>query len=62
MSARGDIVSSQPPADIQALIDRHMTGFNTQDDELHYRLHSDVYVRKRDGLWKIEAQAWGRTS
>jgi hypothetical protein len=25
-----------------------------------HRLHSDVYVRKPDGLWKIEAQAWGR--
>ena len=132
--------SSQPPADIQTLIDAHVNAFNTQDNDLFLRVFGDTAVivdgiapyrwlnpnapanwladvkkwgedlgvtderldyemgfwnvegssayavisgtltitikgqsvirtgtlaytfGKRDGVWKIEAQAWGRTS
>ena len=133
-------MSSKPPAEIEALIDAHVKGFNTQDNDLFFSVFGDTAViidgiapyrwlnphapahwladvekwredldvtherltyemgfwnvedasayaviagtltvtmkgqsvvrtgtlaytfRNRDGVWKIEAQAWGRTS
>ena len=68
--------TNTPPAEIQTLIEVHVNGFNTRDNALFHSVFGDTAViidgiapyrrlntfGKRDGVWKIEAQAWGRTS
>jgi hypothetical protein len=37
-------VTSTPPAEIQALIDAHIKGFNTQDDDLFLSVFGDTAI------------------
>jgi hypothetical protein len=37
-------VTSKPPAEIQALIDAHINGFNTQDSDLFLSVFGDTAI------------------
>jgi hypothetical protein len=53
-------VEAQFPNEIRSLIETHVDAFNTQNA---VRTGTLAYVfAKNAGEWKIEAQAWGRTS
>ena len=60
-------VTSTPPAEIQGLIEAHIKGSGTFSVTLKgqsiVRTGTLAYTfAQRNGVWKIEAQAWGRTS
>ena len=38
------IVADNPPAEIQTLIDNHINAFNTQNDELFFRVFGDTAI------------------
>jgi hypothetical protein len=38
------IVADSPPTEIQSLIDNHINAFNTQDNELFFRVFGDTAI------------------
>ena len=45
------IVVDKPPGEIQTLIDNHINGFNTQDNELFLSVFGEIAIIIDDGVY-----------